>query len=94
MINSKVILFTYYATLNHLMKKSDSKRHLIRWVFLLQQFDWYIRDKAKLENVMADHLLTLGPEATPTEELPLDDSFIDDQLFLLLTKPLHTMLIW
>ena len=33
--NSKVIIFTDHAALKHLMKKSDSKPGLIRWVLLL-----------------------------------------------------------
>jgi len=34
-----------------------------------------------MENVVADHLSSLGLEVTPSEELPTDDSFPDDQLF-------------
>jgi len=30
--------------------------------------------------VVADHLSHLGPESTPSEELPIDDSFPDEQL--------------
>jgi len=62
------------------MNKSDSKPCLIRWVLLLQEFDLKIKDKAGLANVMADHLSRLGPEATPNEELPIDDSFLDEKL--------------
>jgi len=40
-----------------------------------------IKDKARLANVVADHLSRLGPEATPSEELPIDISFPDEQLF-------------
>ena len=81
LINSKVIIFTDYATLKHLMKKSDFKSRLIQWVLLLQEFDLEIKDKAGLANVVANHLSCLGPEATPSEELPIDDSFSDEQLF-------------
>jgi len=35
LINSKVIIFTDHVALKHLMKKSDSKPGLIRWVLLL-----------------------------------------------------------
>jgi len=80
LINSKVIIFIDHAPLKHLMKKSDSKPHLFRWVLLLQEFDLQNKDKAGLANVVADHLSRLGPEATPIEELPIDDSFPDEQL--------------
>jgi len=33
--------------------------------------------------VVADHLSRLGPGATPSEELPIDDSFPDEQLFVI-----------
>jgi len=56
-------------------EKSDSKPKLIRWVLLLQEFDLEIKDKARLANVVDDHLSRLGPEATPSEELPIDVSF-------------------
>jgi len=36
-----------------------------------------IKDKAGLANVVADHLFRLGPETTPSEKLPVDDSFSD-----------------
>ena len=80
LINSKVIIFTDHAALKQLMKKSDSKPHLIRWVLLLQEFDLEIKDKVGLANVVEDHLSLLGPEATLREELPIDYSFPDEQL--------------
>ena len=47
---------------------------------LLQEFDLEIMDKVKLENVVADHLSRLGPKATPSKDIPIDDSFPDDKL--------------
>jgi len=60
------------------MKKSDPKPRLIQLVLLLQKSDLKIKDKARLANVVG-HLSYLGPEATPSEELPIDDSFTDAQ---------------
>ena len=80
LINSKVIIFTDHAALKHLMKKSDSKPCLIQLVFLPQEFDVEIKDKAGMANAVVDHLSRLGPEATLREEIPIDDSFLDEQL--------------
>jgi len=62
------------------MKKTDSKPCFIRWALLLQEFDLEIKDKSEMENSVVAHLSCLGPEVTPSEELPIDDSFPDDQL--------------
>ena len=77
-INSKVITFTDHAALKHLIKKSNSKPRFIQWVLLLQEFDLEIKDKAGLVNVVADHLSRLYLEATPSEELSIDDSFSNE----------------
>jgi len=87
LINSKVIVFTDHATLKHLLKKSDSKSYLIEWVLLLQKFNLEIRNKARLENVVVDHLSHLGLEANPIEVLPIDDSFSNDQFLVISHQP-------
>jgi len=78
LINSKVIIFIDHVVLKHLLKTSDSMPCLIRWVLLLYEFDLEILEKASHENVVVDHLSHLGPEAILIEELPIDDSFLDD----------------
>ncbi|GKF67398.1 hypothetical protein Tco_0197077, partial [Tanacetum coccineum] len=37
----------------------DAKPRLMRWIFLLQEFDVVIRDKKGVENLAADHLSRL-----------------------------------
>jgi hypothetical protein len=46
LLGSKVIIYSYHATLKYLFFfKKDAKSHLIRWILLLQEFDIKIRDK-------------------------------------------------
>ena len=40
-----------------------------------------------MANVVADHLSRLGPEATPSEELPIDDSFSNELLLAIFHEP-------
>ena len=41
---SKVIVFTDYATLKHLLAKNNTKRRLIKWILFPQEFDIEIKD--------------------------------------------------
>jgi len=39
-----VNIFTDHGTLRYLLKKSDAKPRLIKWMLLLQEFDIEIKD--------------------------------------------------
>ena len=51
---AKVVVYTDYATLKHLLIKEEVMPRLTRWILLLQEFE--IRDKEGAENCVAAHL--------------------------------------
>lgn len=62
------------------MAKKDVKPLLIWWVWLLQEFDFKLRDKKGYENKVDDHMSMLENEAIQRVELEIDDSFPDKQV--------------
>ncbi|XP_040967150.1 uncharacterized protein [Gossypium hirsutum] len=58
--------------------KKEAKPRLIRWILLLQEFDFEIRDKKGCENLVADHLSRLP---IPVDDTPLKDNIPDENLF-------------
>ncbi|XP_021727899.1 uncharacterized protein LOC110695013 [Chenopodium quinoa] len=73
LLGSKVIVFTDHAALKYLLSNKEPKPRLIRWVFLLQDYDIEIRDKKGAENVVADHLSRFPIFVGDLDNLPIDD---------------------
>ena len=67
-------MHTDHSALRYLMAKKDVKPRLIRWVLLLQEFDFQARDRKGTKNQVVVHLSLLEDE--PMRELG-DKSDID-----------------
>nr|GEY69492.1 reverse transcriptase [Tanacetum cinerariifolium] len=59
LIMNKNIVYTDHSALKYLFAKKDAKARLLRWIFLLQEFDFKVIDTKGAENYAADHLLRL-----------------------------------
>nr|GEZ91661.1 reverse transcriptase domain-containing protein [Tanacetum cinerariifolium] len=59
LVLSKSIVYMDYSALEYLFNKQNAKPRLLRWVLLLQEFDFTVRDKKGAENLAADHLSRL-----------------------------------
>nr|GEZ49792.1 reverse transcriptase domain-containing protein [Tanacetum cinerariifolium] len=56
---NKSIVHTDHSALKYLFAKKDAKARLLRWVLLLQEFDFQVLDTKGAENLAADHLSIL-----------------------------------
>nr|GFA48727.1 hypothetical protein [Tanacetum cinerariifolium] len=81
LIMNKSIVHTDHSTLKYLFVKKDAKARLLRWVLLLQEFDFHVLDTKGAENLAADHLSRLE---NPYENV-LDPKEINE------TFPLETL---
>ena len=60
LLGTRVIVHTTQSVLRNLMAKKDVKPRLIRWVLLLQEFDFKVKHRKGIENQVADHLSRLA----------------------------------
>nr|GFA53346.1 hypothetical protein [Tanacetum cinerariifolium] len=59
LIMNTSIVHTDHSALKYLFAKKDAKARLLRWVLLLQEFDFKVLDTKGVENLAADHLSLL-----------------------------------
>nr|GEX69339.1 reverse transcriptase domain-containing protein [Tanacetum cinerariifolium] len=81
LIMNKSIVHTDHSALKYLFAKKDAKARLLRWVLLLQEFDFEVLNTKGAENLAADHLSRLE---NPYENV-LDTKEINE------TFPLETL---
>ncbi|XP_070026432.1 uncharacterized protein [Nicotiana sylvestris] len=76
-------MYTNHAALCYLMAKKDAKPQLIRWVLLLQEFDFEVKDHKGTQNQVADHLSRLEEAGRPKGDLEINDTFPDEHILAL-----------
>nr|GEW78002.1 reverse transcriptase domain-containing protein [Tanacetum cinerariifolium] len=59
LIMNKSIVYRDHSALKYLFAKKDAKARLLRWILLLQEFDFKVIDTKGAENYAADHLSRL-----------------------------------
>ncbi|GKA48342.1 reverse transcriptase domain-containing protein [Tanacetum coccineum] len=85
LVMSKTIVHTDHSAINYLFKKQHAKPRLIRWILLLQEFDFKIKDKKGAENTAVGHLTRIENDETSDEE-EIDDNFPDETLMNINTQ--------
>ncbi|GJS54172.1 reverse transcriptase domain-containing protein, partial [Tanacetum coccineum] len=59
LIMNKSVVYTDHSALKYLFNKKDAKSRLLRWILLLQEFDFSVIDTKGAKNYAADHLSRL-----------------------------------
>nr|GEU44641.1 reverse transcriptase domain-containing protein [Tanacetum cinerariifolium] len=59
LIMNKSIVYTDHSALKYLFAKKDAKARLLRWILLLQEFDFKVINTKGAKNYAADHLSRL-----------------------------------
>ncbi|XP_021724274.1 uncharacterized protein LOC110691627 [Chenopodium quinoa] len=75
-----------FCTAPTVQGKKEAKPRLLRWVLVLQDFDYELRDKKGAENVVVDHLSRLGSARFQDYGFPIEDALRDDVLYVLEVK--------
>nr|GFB84839.1 reverse transcriptase domain-containing protein [Tanacetum cinerariifolium] len=85
---NKSIVYTDHSALKYLFAKKDAKARLLRWILLLQEFDFKVIDTKGAENYAADHLshkqtgrsYQLWTEANPRKDVGENRALWSDKL--------------
>nr|GFC97053.1 reverse transcriptase domain-containing protein [Tanacetum cinerariifolium] len=73
---NKCIVHTDHSALKYLFAKKDAKVRLLRWVLLLQEFDFDVIDTKGAENLAADHLSRLeNPYENVLDQKEINEKF-------------------
>nr|GFA98849.1 reverse transcriptase domain-containing protein [Tanacetum cinerariifolium] len=85
LIMNKSIVYTDHSALKYLFAKKDVKARLLRWILLLQEFDFKVIDTHGAENYAADHLSRL--------ENPYAKKLLTSSMLVIVDPPGDTMVL-
>ncbi|GJT99728.1 putative reverse transcriptase domain-containing protein [Tanacetum coccineum] len=81
LVMNKCTVYTDHSALKYLFAKKDSKARLLRWVLLLQEFDFDVVDTKGAENLAADHLSRLeNPHKNKLDPKEINENIISGKI--------------
>nr|GFB51167.1 reverse transcriptase domain-containing protein [Tanacetum cinerariifolium] len=79
LIMNKSIVYTDHSALKYLFAKKDVKARLLRWILLLQEFDFKVINTKGAENYAADHLSRLeNPYENVFDPKEINETFLSN----------------
>nr|GEZ98608.1 retrovirus-related Pol polyprotein [Tanacetum cinerariifolium] len=91
LIMNKSIVYTDHSALMYLFAKKDAKARLLRWILLLQEFDFKVIDTRGAENYAANHLSRLeNPYENVFDPKDINETFPLESLNKVAYKDLST----
>ncbi|GJT89902.1 reverse transcriptase domain-containing protein [Tanacetum coccineum] len=91
LIMNKSVVYTDHSALKYLFNKKDAKARLLRWVLLLQEFDFKVIDTKGAENYATDHLSRLeNPYENVFDPKEITETFPLETLSVLTSKDQST----
>ncbi|GJX15324.1 reverse transcriptase domain-containing protein [Tanacetum coccineum] len=91
LIMNKSVVYTDHSALKYLFNKKDAKARLLRWVLLLQEFDFKVIDTKDAKNYAADHLSRLkNPYENIFDPKEITETFPLETLNVLTSKDQST----
>ncbi|GJU40726.1 reverse transcriptase domain-containing protein [Tanacetum coccineum] len=92
LIMNKSVVYTDHSALKYLFNKKDAKARLLRWILLLQEFDFKVIDTKGAENYAADHLSRLeNPYENIFDPKEITETFPLETLSVLTSKDQRVM---
>nr|GEV23840.1 reverse transcriptase domain-containing protein [Tanacetum cinerariifolium] len=89
LIMNKSIVYTDHSALKYLFTKKDAKARLLRWILVLQEFDFKVVDTKGAKNYVADHLSRLeNPYENIFDPKEINEFFPLETISLALQFPL------
>ena len=79
-----VVFFIDHMAIKYLVNKAKLSGRLARWVLLLEEFDYTVEYRLGRLHLQANQLSKLSEEIGTS---PIDDRFIEDNLFLVTSSP-------
>ncbi|GJT97430.1 reverse transcriptase domain-containing protein [Tanacetum coccineum] len=87
LIMNKSIVYTDHSAFKYIFAKKDTKARLLRWVLLLQEFDFKVVDTKGAKNLAADHLSRLeNPHKDALENKNINEHFPLETLGVISSK--------